>query len=311
MNSIPSSVSSSIPSSISSSIPSSISSSIPSSISQMNPLNANVQSSGFAQSNSLVAKFIFLFIVLFAFIVLLHIGVSVIGNFLKPSESPRLINGMVDAKQFIRIPQDPNETGAVTIFRSINANDGIEFTWSVWLYIENLQYLEGQYKHVFYKGNNNLESNGLNFPNNAPGLYIAPNTNSLVVMMNTFNDINEETVIPDIPLNKWVNVIIRCQNNKLDVYVNGTITRSVQLMGVPKQNYGDVYVAANGGFNGYISNLWYYNYALGTSDIANILAKGPNTTLTSTSSINTVLKDPNYLSLRWYFYGSGDAYNPV
>ena len=129
--------------------------------------------------------------------------------------------------------------------------------------------------------------------------------------MNTFNDINEETVIPDIPLNKWVNVIIRCQNNKLDVYVNGTITRSVQLMGVPKQNYGDVFVAGNGGFNGYISNLWYYNYALGTSDIANISAKGPNTTLTSTSSINTILKDQNYLSLRWYFYGSGDGFNPA
>jgi hypothetical protein len=218
---------------------------------------------------------------------------------------------MIDATQMVTFTQDPSLNGSATIYRSNNATDGIEFTWSVWIFINNLQYLEGQYKHVFYKGNNNLESNGLNFPNNAPGLYIAPNTNALVVMMNTFNDINEETVIPDIPLNKWVNVIIRCQNNKLDIYVNGTITRSVQLMGVPKQNYGDVFVAGNGGFNGYISNLWYYNYALGTSDIANISSKGPNTTLTSTSSLNTVLKDPNYLSLRWYFYGSGDAYNPV
>ena len=267
--------------------------------------------SSFSESNSLVAKFSFLLLVIFMFILLLNVGISVISWITKPSASPKLINGMIDATQMITFTQDPSLNGSATIYRSNNATDGIEFTWSVWIFINNLQYLEGQYKHVFYKGNNNLESNGLNFPNNAPGLYIAPNTNSLVVMMNTFNDINEETVIPDIPLNKWVNVIIRCQNNKLDVYVNGTITRSVELMGVPKQNYGDVYVAANGGFNGYISNLWYYNYALGTSDIANIMAKGPNTTLTSTSSVNTVLKDPNYLSLRWYFYGSGDGYNPV
>jgi hypothetical protein len=34
------------------------------------------------------------------------------------------------------------------------------------------------------------DSQGLNFPNNAPGLYISPNSNSLVVMMNTFNVIN-------------------------------------------------------------------------------------------------------------------------
>ena len=266
---------------------------------------------GFTESNSLVAKFSFLLLVIFMFILLLNVGISVISWITKPSASPKLINGMIDATQMITFTQDPSLNGSATIYRSNNATDGIEFTWSVWIFINNLQYLEGQYKHVFYKGNNNLESNGLNFPNNAPGLYIAPNTNALVVMMNTFNDINEETVIPDIPLNKWVNVIIRCQNNKLDVYINGTITRSVELMGVPKQNYGDVYAAANGGFNGYISNLWYYNYALGTSDIANISAKGPNTTLTSTSSASTGLKDPNYLSLRWYFYGSGDGYNPV
>lgn len=265
----------------------------------------------FSESNSLVAKISFLLLVIFMFILLLNVGISIISWFTKPSASPKLINGMIDATQMVTFTQDPSLNGSATIYRSNNATDGIEFTWSVWIFINNLQYLEGQYKHVFYKGNNNLESNGLNFPNNAPGLYIAPNTNALVVMMNTFNDINEETVIPDIPLNKWVNVIIRCQNNKLDIYVNGTITRSVQLMGVPKQNYGDVFVAGNGGFNGYISNLWYYNYALGTSEIANISSNGPNTKLTSTSSLNTVLKDSNYLSLRWYFYGSGDAYNPV
>jgi hypothetical protein len=152
-----------------------------------------------------------------------------------------------------------------------------------------------------------METNGLNFPNNAPGLYIAPDTNELVVIMNTFEEINKEITIPNIPLNKWVNVIIRCQNRTLDVYVNGTITRSVELLGVPKQNYGNVYVAMNGGFNGYISNLWYYNYALGTAEIQNISNKGPNTKM-----VGSTLNDTNtdYLSLRWFFYGDGDSFNP-
>lgn len=278
------------------------------------PLNiipsVNTESNSFSESNSLVAKFSFLLLVIFMFILLLNIGISLIGWFVKPSPSPKLINGMIDATQMVTFAQDPSLNGSATIYRSNNATDGIEFTWSVWIFINNLQYLEGQYRHVFYKGNNNLDSSGLNFPNNAPGLYIAPNTNALVVFMNTFNVIDEEILIPDIPLNKWVNVIIRCQNNKLDVYINGTITRSIQLLGVPKQNYGDVYVAANGGFDGNISNLWYYNYALGTSEIANIATNGPNTTLISTSSVNSLAKIPNYLSLRWYFYGSNDAYNP-
>jgi hypothetical protein len=120
--------------------------------------------------------------------------------------------------------------------------------------------------------------------------------------MNTYDVINEEIDIPDIPLNKWVNVIIRCQNRKLDVYINGTITRSITLIGVPKQNYGDVYVAMNGGFSGYISNLWYYNYSLGTSAIQSLVQKGPNTTMIGSNGLSD--KSRNYLSLRWFFAGA-------
>jgi hypothetical protein len=215
---------------------------------------------------------------------------------------------MVDASQMIVFQQDPSNNGSKTIYRSVNATDGIEFTWSVWIFIDNLQTNSGIYKHVFSKGNSTLQDNGLIYPNNAPGLYIAPNTNSLVVMMNTFNVINEEVIIPDIPLNKWVNVIIRCQNTTLDVYINGTIARSINLVGVPKQNYGDVYVGMNGGFAGNISNLWYYNYSLGTAAIQRIAENGPNTKMIGSTGMND--KMFNYLSLRWFFYGAGDGYNP-
>ena len=261
----------------------------------------------FLESNSLVAKFAFLFLVMFAFVILLRVGISTISWFFKPNESPLLINGMVDAKQMVVFPQDPSGNDAVTIYRSVNATDGLEFTWSTWIFINGLQYLEGQYRHIFYKGNYDLEQNGLNYPNNAPGLYLGPHRNELIVMMNTFNVINEEILIPDIPINKWVNVIIRCQNTTLDVYINGTIARSINLSGVPKQNYGDVYVAMNGGFNGYISNLWYYDYALGTSSIQRLSEKGPNTKMIGSNGLNDNMF--NYLSLRWFFYGAGDTFN--
>lgn len=277
-----------------------------------NSFSTNTKTFGtkeFLESNSLVAKVAFLLLVIFAFVILLRVGISVLSYFLKPNESPRLIDGMVDATQMIIYPQDPSSNGAVTIYRSVNANDGIEFTWSVWIFIDNLQTNAGIFKHIFSKGNSNLSENGIIQPNNAPGLYIAPNTNALVVIMNTFNVINEEVVIPDIPLNKWVNVIIRCENTTLDVYINGTIARSINLVGVPKQNYGDVYVAMNGGFDGYISNLWYYNYALGTAAIQKIINGGPDTTMISENGMSD--KIYNYLSLRWFFYGAGDAYNPT
>lgn len=277
-----------------------------------NPFSTGSTSSSglkeFVDSNSLVAKIAFLLLVLFGFVIALRLGISILAYFLSPTGSPHLIDGMVDGKQMIIYPQDPNTSGAKTITRSVNANDGIEFTWSTWVFIDNLQYNAGKYKHIFHKGNDQVASTGLNFPNNAPGLYIAPNTNAFVIIMNTYDNINEEITIPDIPLNKWVSVIMRCQNKTLDVYINGTIVRSVQLAGVPKQNYGDVFVAMNGGFSGYVSNLWYYNYGLGTAAIQNIVQNGPNTKMVGSNAMN--MKNPNYLSLRWYFYGTQDQFNP-
>jgi len=266
-------------------------------------------SSDFLESNSLVAKVAFLLLVVFAFVILLRLGISAITYLYKPSDSPHLIDGMVDATQMIVFPQDPSNNGAVTIYRSVNATDGLEFTWSVWIFINNMQTNAGIYKHVFSKGNSDLQEDGLIQPNNAPGLYISPDTNELVVLMNTYNVINEEITIPDIPLNKWVNVIIRCQSTTLDIYINGTIARSLNLIGVPKQNYGDVYVAMNGGFGGYLSNLWYYNYALGTAAIQNLVSKGPNTKMIGGSAGSFTNPASNYLALRWFFYDTYDAYN--
>lgn len=272
--------------------------------------NKTNEQGSFFTSNSLVAKFAFLLAVIFGFIILLKFGVSIIAYFMSSSQSPHLIDGMVDAKNSIIFSQDPsgNNNRSATIYRSVNATDGLEFTWSVWIYINSLQYLQGQYRNIFYKGNSNLATSGLNFPNNAPGLYLSPESNNLLVIMNTFDVINEEITVPDIPLNKWLNVIIRCQNTTLDVYINGTIARSLQLTSIPKQNYGNVYVAMNGGFDGYISNLWYYNYALGTVGIQNIAMSGPNTKMIGDNGIN--LKNTNYLSLRWFFNNTNDSFNP-
>ena len=270
-----------------------------------NSYTSSNATSDFLNSNSLVAQVAFLLLVLFGFIICLRLGITMLGRYYNGSGNSKLINGMVDAKQLMVIPQDPNSANAITINRSVNASDGIEFTWSVWIYIDDLTYNEGQYRCVFYKGNDNgnnidnEEMKGLNFPNNAPGLYIDPNKNKLKVMMNTFNVINEEITIDDIPIHKWVNVIIRCQNNVLDIYVNGTIVKSHQLHGVPKQNYGDVYISPNGGFSGYTSNLWYYDYALGVSEITSLVNSGPNTYMRGSNGLN--ITNPNYLSLRWFF----------
>lgn len=232
--------------------------------------------------------------------------------FFSNQDMNKLFEGSVKGTELRIVEQNPNIKKSNTIVRSINENDGIEFTWSLWIYIENLSINENNYKCIFYKGNtfkdatdyqnSNIIEKGLNYPNNAPGVYLAPNKNDLIVFMNTFNNIIDEKItVQDIPLQKWVNIMIRLENRTIDIYINGTIIKSHLLQGVPKQNYSQVWIAPNGGFGGFISNLWYYPYSLSGSEIEKIVKEGPNTSLIGSNGYND--KTTDYLSLRWFFYG--------
>ena len=55
----------------------------------------------------------------------------------------------------------------------------------------------------------------------------------------------------------------------------------------------------NGGFDGKLSNLRYYNYAIGTFEIDKITSGGPN--LTTDKESNLEKSKPYYLSKLWYF----------
>ncbi len=254
----------------------------------------------FLQSNSFVAKLSFLLLVIIAFVVLMRVGVQTLAYLLAPKNSPILVSGMKDAKKMVVIPQDPAAKHAIPLKRSVDQDTGAEFTYSTWIYIDDLEYLRGQYKHIFHKGNDKIEFDGerigMNFPNNAPGLYIHPNKNTLVFVMNTFKNIDERVEIDSIPLNKWIHVIVRLEGRNLDIYVNGNIAKRHELSDVPKQNYGDLYVNMNGGFSGLVSDLRYFNYGLSPAEIMSVSNKEPN--MKTDNSMNVF---PPYFSLRWYF----------
>lgn len=258
-------------------------------------------SKDFLQSNSMVAKFAFLVLVVIVFVMLMRLGISLLGYFMGPSKNPYLVKGMKDAKVALHIPQDPNVANSIPVYRSTNQRDGMEFTWSVWLNVNDLSnYKQGSYKHIFHKGNVNFTPEGLSEPNNAPGLYLDKVSNTLVVIMNTFNDIMEKVEIHDIPLNKWILVNIRIEGDVMDVFVNGVVAKRHRFQSVPKQNYGDVYVNYNGGFSGYLSNLRYHDYALSLGDILSMNKDGPNMSMTQMSG-----DVPPYFSMRWYLQNAG------
>ena len=255
--------------------------------------------------------FAFLVVVVIMFVVCLRVGTAILAYLLSPSGNPMLIDGMADAKHMRRIPQDPGSLGAVPIIRSDDSSQGLVFTWSVWIFIENLTYKQGSLRHIFHKGGGSSTSSGKSGPSNGPGLYISPHTNQLEVYMNYFPAGEEQVEVPDIPLNKWVSVIIRVdQQHNLDVFINGTLVRRKVMKGVAMQNYDDVYVAMDGGFAGFISDLQYFNTALGTAKIQSIVDNGPSLHMASGKSNALTSSKPRYLSLRWFFSGANDMYNP-
>ena len=260
----------------------------------------------FLEQNTGISNFVFVCIVILLFLLLFSAGNKILQVVLN-KDSPYLIKGMISGTTATIISQDPGQTGAIPLPRSNNQSEGIEFTYSVWLNITDLDANSSQYKHVFSKGDNASINNGLYTPNNAPGLYIGPDPSgesqyepTLVVIMNTFTSINETVVVRDIPLQKWLNVILRVNGAYLDVYVNGTLAKRHTLNGVAKQNNGDVYVCKNGGFNGYLSDLRYYNTALSPGNIVSITQKGPNMAASSVST-NDLNNIPPYFSTQWYF----------
>jgi len=75
--------------------------------------------------------------------------------------------------------------------------------------------------------------------------------------------------IVNIPLQRWVNLVIVLHNKSLDVYLNGVLKRSCILENIPKINNGDIYITHNGGFNGFLSDITYKNQGSTADEIYN------------------------------------------
>ena len=115
------------------------------------------------------------------------------------------------------------------------------------------------------------------------------------------SDGSDTATVKSLPIGKWFHVAIRLENMMLDTYINGTIAIRTPLEHAPKQNFYDVIINGNKGFNGKISNLRYYSSALNIFELNNIVMWGPNTN-TSYVSTDTRARGGNYtyLSSLWY-----------
>jgi len=277
-----------------------------------NVVNAN---EGFLESNSMIAKFVFIILVLCGFVFLLYLGIQIISYFLGPNGSPYVVYGMIkDATKGYTISNDSTvgvSVSNVPILRSNNQNTGIEFTWCVWILANSYTPANAP---VFIKGDGGPNSTGQLFVTNCPGVYINKDADSssytLKILIDTVqnaaisNTPSQEIDIKNIPIGNWFHLAIRCQNLSIDAYINGIIFNRTTLPAPPRQNYGATQVSPSGGYQGSLSDLRYFNRALTSIDINSIVLGGPNTTTFSGSkdsgSAPSSSQNWNYLSQVFY-----------
>ncbi len=194
-----------------------------------------------------------------------------------------------------------------------NQPQGVEYSYSFWLFVQEWPTLSPlnptTHACVLYKGTNyhTLQPtvtsgyNPVNIPSQAPGIYLNRETNNLTVFVNTLSSSSTVPLtsfdVENIPIQEWVHVTFVQTGNICNVYINGNIKKSITLENTPALNYGDLYVNAFGGYNGYISNLQYFGYTLKAYQIEKIVRNGP----ALTECIETKLPVPVKLGQDYWF----------
>jgi len=253
-----------------------------------------------ASSNNIISIIIFLIFMIVLFIVFLRISSVLLNYLFSLNGHVKLLNGLVSGNSLMSITQDPSLPGSKLVDRSVNKNGGIEFTWSVWCFFDNTTAGENLFKNIFTKGTGKFDTSSGLTTVNCPGLYISQ-TGELTFVINTFTEVNKMITIPNIPLSNWIQIVITCENNVINIYMNGILIKNVILASVVNQNYGDVYIGSLDGFKGYISNLWYWNRTLSVLEIQNLFILGPSLK-SADANMNDYKNIPksNYLALSYY-----------
>lgn len=193
----------------------------------------------------------------------------VYSYFFKDHTAANLV-GMHNAKQQLRIE-------AATIPGNASS---IDFSFSIWIYINDWNYQYGEKKLILVRGTKALQGE------RSPQLYLDPNTNDLTVEVLCYDSASKSAPakispckISNVPIQKWTHVLFTTNNKTLDTYLDGKLVRTCVLSGVPKMDKKAPLYLCPGkegfkGFSGYTSKLRYYSRTLNPREVYDVYKEG-------------------------------------
>lgn len=159
----------------------------------------------------------------------------------------------VELIHYLRSGMDPVTLNA-NLPRSMNENQGMEFSYSAWILVEDFGYGITQNPNIFTRGTG------------SPSVTFPVNTNKIIISQKTYNG-SEEVVIRNMPAEKLFHLAVVVTQTTLDVYVNGLLHTHKSLESLPVIEEASVQV---GTWKGKIGSLVYYNYALSAGEIRSL-----------------------------------------
>ena len=128
--------------------------------------------------------------------------------------------------------------------------------------------------------------------------------------------------VDNIPIAKWVHIVVAVKNDSMEVYVNGNLSRKMSFDGyTPYQNSEDICCFSQrrialkhsivpstdetgfdvfGALKGQLSRLNYFSYALCYAEIQQLMNQGPSSKMDSTTINQNI---PPYLDDTWWTQG--------
>jgi len=186
---------------------------------------------------------------------------------------------------------------ASTIEASSLATNGSDipssnFAYSVWFYINDWNYRYGDPKVIFGRmgavsGEGVGPIPGINGLDPCPAVVLGAVENNISISLGCYpgadvqpdppegNTIVHTCSVSNVPIQKWVNLVLSVYGRSMDIYIDGKLVRTCLLPGVASvNNNSKIFVTPLGGFDGWTAKLQYYPNSINPQEAWNIYSQG-------------------------------------
>jgi hypothetical protein len=194
--------------------------------------------------------------------------------------------------QNIQSGQTTSTISASSLASNGSTTPSSNFAYSVWFYINDWNYRYGEPKVIFGRmgassGSGQGSVDGVSGLDPCPAVVLGAVENNVSVSLGCYPGADQEPTttggntvvhtctVANIPIQKWVNLVLSVYGRTMDLYVDGKLVRTCLLPGVASiNNNSNIYVTPAGGFDGWTSKLQYYPNSLNPQEVWNIYTQG-------------------------------------